>query len=396
MDIEHLDYITNSPILQDFDFKKIATAGTITQASDAISELFTNIHCHNFLIHVDAEIMVNNTFVNFCKENSTEVECLKNLGTVNLKLDNEEKLVSQGIFKITSKSVTFYYVCLFRTNNSQDEIISFVCVSDNKDLGKYFEFKKQYVLFKNKNKVNVIGVGKLEIKNSQPMKDLFLDNNLKQITVELDKFFKEEKSVKCMLLSGPAGSGKSTVIKGIVKDYNLFTIAVNGNLNPDILFESFRLAEQNGPSIIVLEYLDEWLGSIIDFPILFQLIDNLNPKHNVLVLGTVDSKENLPEVLFVGPNRFETVFECTKPTKELVSEFLKSKNLFSESLVKSLSKKAASNELEWIHLALFVSNCIKSKGTGDLSDSRINTLFNSIIKEKELFEKKINFDKYFV
>jgi hypothetical protein len=340
--------------------------------------------------------MINETFVNFCKNEKIKVESLKSFGTVVLKSDNEEKLVSQGIFKVITEKFEFYYICLFRNSNAQDEILSFICVDSNQDLGKYFDLKRQYMFFKNKNKVNVIGVGKLEIKNSQPIKDLFLDQSSRLITKELDSFFQEKNSVKCMMLAGSPGSGKSTFIKGIIRDYNLFTIAVTGNVNPDILFESFKLAEQNGPSVLVLEYFDEWLGNTIDFPVLFQLIDNLMPKHNVLILGTVDDKENLPEVLFVGPNRFETVFEFKKPSKELVCEFLKSKKIFSDNLVKSLSKKSVENDLEWGHVNIFVSNCIKSKGTGDLSDSRVNTLFNAVVKEKELFEKKINFDKYFV
>jgi hypothetical protein len=104
----------------------------------------------------------------------------------------------------------------------------------------------------------------------------------------------------------------------------------------------------------------------------------------------------MPEVMFIGPNRFETCFEFKKPNKEIVKKFLDSKSIFSEKLISSLSKKSEENDLEWCHINQFVSNCIKSKGTGDLSDSRVNTLFNAVVKEKELFEKRINFDKYFV
>ncbi len=391
MDIKHLDYIKKEK-RPDLDFSKLVKLETITQGSYAINEIYSR----NLSIHVDSEIMITDKFVDFCKSKKIEIRCIESFGTLVLKVDNEDKLVSQGVFNISNKDFSFVYICLFKESSNQNEMLSFICLDKDSDLEKYLSLKNEFVLFKNKNKVNVVGVGKLEIKNSQPIESLFLNKESKQIKEELDNFFKEKNSVKCMMFAGEAGSGKSTYIKGIVKDYNLYTVAVTNNLTPDSLFESFKQVEDNGPSILVLEYIDEWLGSVIDFSLFFQLIDNLNPKHNILVLATVDSKENMPEVMFIGPNRFETCFEFKKPNKEIVKRFLDSKSIFSEKLISSLSKKSEENDLEWCHINQFVSNCIKSKGTGDLSDSRVNTLFNAVVKEKELFEKRINFDKYFV
>jgi len=352
-------------------------------------------------VFAESDLLAYDDFLDFCKtlDSFSKVICLAKLGHLKVKLDSEEKLLANGMYLFSFKDFDFIYGSFINPNSSGNEMFSFVCTND---YNKFLEVKNGFSKFRNKDKVFVPGIGRIPIKDSNHSKDLFGVPEKEKINSFVENFLSNDSfkknnipDVEYLLFDGPMGSGKSTYVKSIIKDFNLYAVGLSNNLNSDLLVEAFRVAEENAPSIIVLEYMDEWLGQIVDYSLMFQLLNNLNPKNKVLVLATVDNKDNLGDEIKSGL-KFKNHFSFKLPDQEAIKEFLSSRNLFNDKKIKTLSKKCFENEFEWEHLKLFVNGCIKTKGTGDLSDDSVNEVLNVVIKEKKIVDKKVNLDKYFV
>lgn len=217
----------------------------------------------------------------------------------------------------------------------------------------------------------------------------FPETNSKKVVAEIQNFWTKESLYRDydlafrrgLLLYGPAGSGKSSTIKLVLKDvFERGGIAINFG-DPVYLecIRNFRRIQPNTPLVVLLEDIDSTLERYGETQIL-NILDGVESIDKVVYLATTNYPEQLGDRIINRPSRFDRRFKMPHPGKE-------SRKIYFNHLIK-MSKQDIRLDVDlWskdtrgmsvAHLKeLFVAVCI----LGDKYDD-VLALLKSMTEEK--------------
>lgn len=344
---------------------------------------------------VNNDIFIYDDFVNFVKSLDGKIEIIYDQGILKNRINNKDKLICQGLFKITFKDWHFYHASLFlKSDSSQNEIF---IVSFCNEMKKFTDFKNEFIKHSSRGSVlmnsNIISIGK------QFDKKNLISSKTDEISSDIDEFFSKKDFyrsnnipfIKILLVTGEYGSGKSTFVKSLVLDRSEKFYICSRNSNNESMVSTFTDAE-NEQSILYFEYVDDWLNQTADANLLKELLDSSNPENGLFVIISSKEKKSIP--LFLS-SRQKTYKELKfgLPKDNNVKEYLKDLNL-NEKMYKFLSKEILKNKFTWSSLNLLKQDLIMiGERIGD--DSEVKQILNTIKKELVEVSGKIDINKYF-
>jgi AAA+ superfamily predicted ATPase len=132
------------------------------------------------------------------------------------------------------------------------------------------------------------------------------------------------------LLHGPPGNGKTSVIKTMLSTLgmNAYKIRLfSQNVNDNVLETMFRVAQETGPNMVILEDLDRAFPktgekkSPIGLHTLLNCLDGLESQEGVITIATANEPTALDKVILKRPGRFDRVILFDNPSHELRLDF---------------------------------------------------------------------------
>ncbi|HUU87001.1 MAG TPA: ATP-binding protein [Candidatus Glassbacteria bacterium] len=323
---------------------------------------------------INNAIGVDGSFVQFCELNGTHIEPLSIDSVSSWKTETgTEDFMIQGIFRIKCEKFSFIHAALFHKGNQYEDEISYFVLVEKNDYIKYVDFRNSYTEWQ-KSRINQV----LEVKvfggddyiydKNMNWKDLFLPNNLKkEIKLFIEDFLGSQKEFekynlpwkRGFIVHGPPGAGKTRLINTIISEYNLMPVTISGEDADDFtLAEAFKYAEQNGPSIIFLEELDELLDGSVDVRFLAELLDGMNPVNGVLVVATTNRLKELQKMknIIDRPSRFDRKWKIPLPDESLAMKYLRkwfAKSKLTTSILKPFVQQMVANKFSYAHIKEF-------------------------------------------
>lgn len=159
-----------------------------------------------------------------------------------------------------------------------------------------------------------------------------------------------------ILLYGPAGSGKSSIINMLAKeivDVHKGIVLYLNNADDLGRFMSImpmlRQIEPNKQILCVLEDLETFVSYREAETQLLNLLDGVNQMDNVVYLGTTNYPEQLKERILNRPSRFDRRYEVGMPNPEVRKEYFKKK--LSETDISKVDLDKWVKETEGLSLA---------------------------------------------
>lgn len=383
MDLELMKKIKSKPLGLIYD-----------NINNLINSLTSKLNGGSKGINFDVKFMdmfLTRELMEFFLKEGFQVERNANFGINEIFLNSERKEVFSGVFRFIKNDLDFLIVSVKDGDKNYFRLVY-----------NYDDLKTIQDLFgsflKLESRVLIPGFGSLPFKDVKKSEDLFGLSNLDDIKSNISKFLENDfyknnniNYVNYLLFSGPEGSGKSTLIKSLIKEFGLNAVAMPNQLTSELFMQMFKSAEDLSPSVLVLEYIDEWLGQAVDYSLFFQALNNFKPKNGCVIIATTEDKSNLaPELLTF--NRFHKTYEFSLPTEKATCEYLKTLKIFNEKKIKSMSKKCIQNEFTWQDLSNIEKMNLKAKELGETVDGL--DIVNAIVKENKILSKQINFDQY--
>jgi SpoVK/Ycf46/Vps4 family AAA+-type ATPase len=184
---------------------------------------------------------------------------------------------------------------------------------------------------------------------------------------EREDWFKKYKFVykRGILLYGPAGSGKSSIINlivhEIVKKFNgiVFYLHESDELSQFMNFvpEIFKQIEPNRKVLCIIEDLDGFVQHRETESKLLNLLDGMNQINNIVFIASTNYPEQLKERITNRPSRFDRRYFIVNPNEEL-RKFYFEKKINDEDL-KTIDIKKWAKETDGLAFA-HLSEIIKS------------------------------------
>lgn len=381
MDLELMKKIHNNPLELTYD-----------NINNLINSLTSKLYKdgRNFDVKF-MDMFLTKELMEFLIKEKFFVQRHANFGINEIFLNAEKKEVFSGVYGFTKDNLTFFIVSVKDGDKNYFRLVYYY--DDLKTIQDLFStFSKQEL------RVLVPGFGMLPIKDAKNSKDLIGIEKLDDISDNIEKFIKtdfykknELAYVSYFLFSGQEGSGKSTLVKSLIKKFGLSSVTMPNQLTPELFMQMFKSAEDLSPSALVLDYIDEWLGQVIDYSLFFQALNNFKPKNGCIIIATAENKQNLaPELLSF--NRFNKVYDFDLPKESSINKHLKSLNFYNDKKNKAIAKKCVQNNFTWNDVSNIEKLHLKTIETGDKVDPL--EIVNTIAKENKLLNKQINFDQY--
>lgn len=131
---------------------------------------------------------------------------------------------------------------------------------------------------------------------------------------------------KGILLLGPPGNGKTSVIRKVIRHFKLPTYVITNYNNRDFT-SSFKqaienIAETNGPGIITLEDIDVVSKSEGTRQTFLNMVDGLDALEGIIVIATTNHPESLDPAIGKRPGRFDQRLTFGNPSKSEILKYL--------------------------------------------------------------------------
>lgn len=293
-----------------------------------------NTYIHN-------KIAIDGSFLKFCEEVGATVSCLYRDAVASWRTDSDcENFLVQGVFHIkVPRKLDFLHAALFHKGNQYEDEVSFFILVDDSQFHKYTEFRNEYEDWLSQRdrsslEIYVVGGDSIPYEREHSWEDLFLPEDLKlQIRSSVEgwlsakEFYQKAKVPwkRGVLLYGPPGNGKTSTIKTIISNYGFkpVTIQINSQISDDAITEAFTYAQEQDPGLLYIEDLDTLFDSGISLSHFLNLLDGVETKNGIFVIGTANDLSLIKESLTDRPSRFDRKWEVPLPDKQMVTKFLK-------------------------------------------------------------------------
>jgi len=318
--------------------------------------------------YIHNKIVIDGSFLQFCEETSTEIECLLKDSIASWKTDlDTEHFIAQGVFRIKKKGVEFLLCSLFHKGNQNEDEVSFFTLVQNSNYVKYIKFRNDYEEWvkereRSSQEICVVGGEPVSYETDLSWKDIFLPKDLEiEIRTSVEGFLNSEKFYKDnkipwkrgMIFWGEPGNGKTMAIKIILSEYGFKPVTIQpGHPQPDqLLEEAFDYAESHGPSLLFLEDFPDLIQGANEAHFL-QLLDGVKSKEGLLVVATANDLNKVPHNITDRPSRFDRKIKFPSPDKVMTKKFLKDKfkNRLKDKEYDILVKKVTDKNFSFAYL----------------------------------------------
>lgn len=221
-----------------------------------------------------------------------------------------------------------------------------------------------------------------------------------------------------IVLAGPPGVGKTVHLECLITevcDANLPVFHISNRIDPSGLSDIYELAEQVGPSLIVLEDIDTvtakrtdnvyddagYSGNVSMLNALLTVLDGTSQRDGVITVATTNHPQALDRALASRPGRFDRTFNFGYPSAERRLEIMRlhagQRNLDLD--VDGIFERAGT-EYDWIlndggvtpsHLAEAVDSVVRDK----TRDPKID-FEESLLAAVDALKTSINTDDRFI
>lgn len=231
-------------------------------------------------------------------------------------------------------------------------------IKNNPSKGTYFQ----------KTPVNVEGLVKFE------------DSVFSEVTGEITKFWSSESLYRKyglmykrgILLYGPPGSGKTSLVQMIMSDVIKRGGVVLKFENPNIFPEGMRMLREIQPTTPVVVLMED-IEAIIEYwseSQVLNILDGVNRVDKVVFISTTNYPEKLGDRIINRPSRFDKRFKIGHPNE-------RSRKIYLEHLIKVGGKKTKVDVKKWV------------KDTENMSIAHIKELFTAVMIIGDKYEDAI-------
>src|ERR1019366_1040039 len=290
---------------------------------------------NNLTCFVHNSIVVDGQFMQFAEtyDEKVSIKVLFKDSIISWSIVNDyEKFFIQGVTLIKTKGLEFIQAALYhKGNNNEDEISFFVIVSEA-NYEPYLKFRNDYEFWQflrdqNNTSIHVVGDEKdIPYDRDCSWDDLFLTETLKtEIQSSIENFLENEDFYrdngmpwkKGLLLFGPLGNGKTSLIKTIISEYPFKPVTVIPEASGEMVCDAFDYAEDQCPALLYFEDLDSLLGNYIDTSLFLNLMDGISAKNGLFVIATANDISRLKPALTDRPSRFDRKIEIQLQSPQL-------------------------------------------------------------------------------
>ncbi len=169
----------------------------------------------------------------------------------------------------------------------------------------------------------------------------------------VDDFFRAEPLYRAhgiphrrgILLAGPPGNGKSTILKAIATTVDVPVVLHVGTSNDQHrkVARSFRRAASLRPSVLAFEDIDSLLDDGPSLSVFLNLMDGLEVHEGILVVATTNRPDRIDPAIARRPGRFDRVFRIPEPDHEVRLRYLR-KLLGEPELASTIDAVAGATE----------------------------------------------------
>lgn len=361
--------------------------------------------------YINNHLLMNDSLISYCNKNNYTIECLYKDPIISWKEKDKERYLPQGVFLIKGNNLEFLQCSLFTINNKGEDEVGFFALVSDKYNEEYLSFKSKFEKwsnFEDKDNLYVKVVGGVDVpyERNSSWDDLFLPDDLKKdikFTIESflnnkDFYVKNKISWKRgILLYGPQGCGKTTLLKTIISNYDIKPVTVPANPDEAILAEAFEYAESQSPSLLYFEDLDSTFNNI-DVSTFLNLIDGISSKDGLLLMASANDISRFIASISDRPSRFDRKIKIPLPDLTMINKYIgKFFDTLSKKDVKEISSICGKNKLTYAHLKeLYVSSVLLalSKQMEKPTRSDIDESLKIILADRSIKKQNIGLDKY--
>jgi hypothetical protein len=361
-------------------------------------------------------IAIDGQFLQFALEKKISVNCLHRDSIISWKTDFlQEKFFIQGVFKITAEDCNFITCALMHKGNNNDDEVSFFVLVPTEYYDKYISLRNEFdkwILDRDRSnlKIRVIDGDDISYDRNNSWDEIYLQDEVKKdiiSTVEnflLSKDFYVKNKIpwkRGVLLYGPAGTGKSSIIRTIISNYNFKPVTIAAGADDNALRDAFSYAEEQSPSLLFFEDLDSMLDVSINLSNFLNLMDGISAKNGLFIIATTNEIKKLKPNIRDRPSRFDRKIEIGLPPKDMVISYLQ--NFFGKFLskkkIEELANIAFKHKFSYAYLKeLYISSMFEalSEKKSEPSEKNIDKVINRLIKDKNAIKggSKVDIDNY--
>jgi len=365
---------------------------------------------------VHNRVIIDGQFLHFCETKGIKVECLYKDSTISWKTEHGfEKHFAQGIFRISKGSMEFLHAALFHKGNQHEDEISFFILVSNLNYEGYIALRNEFdewVQERDRGNlhIRVIEGEDLPYTKDSTWEDLFLPEEMKgEIRGLVENFLASQEFYtknripwkRGILLYGPPGNGKTSIIRTIMSAYNFKPVTIAPGVNDEAVREAFTYAEEQSPALLYFEDLDSLLEKNVDISSFLNLMDGISAKNGLLVVATANNVKKLKTNITDRPSRFDRKFEIPLPNQEMAYIYLNRwfGNLITVKKCRELAKYAEKYEFSYAYLKeLYISSMFEALAHNRKSPTEkdVQNALNRLIKDKNILNSgRVSTEKYF-
>jgi hypothetical protein len=371
---------------------------------------YLNKFLHNRII-VDGELM------HYCDLNGLTIKPLYRDSFISWDASQgEEHYFGQGVFLLSKPGLEFLIASLWHiSKDGESEISSFIIVSAKNYQG-YLNLRndyEQWIVKQDRDNlhIRVIDGEDISYDRDQSWDNIFLPQTLKSEIVSLVENFLNNRQFyqdnhipykRGVLLFGPAGCGKSSIIRTIISLYDFKPITIAPWSSDDGLYEAFSYAESQSPALLYFEDLDSLLMNGVELSTILNLLDGIETKDGIFIMATANNIHRLPSNLTDRPSRFDRKLLIPLPDATMATKYLHKwfgKMVPMNKLVE-LGKKTAKCEFSYSHLKeLYITamfSCV-SAGRKTPTQNDIDKALDILMEDRGITKKSkksVSLDRY--